>query len=117
MGWRLELKEPDETDVARSLYMLTTPLSAPTARNRDDAEREDVTVPSSFWNRSTQRLLLISHLQYTQKFEVTKNINYCEKGHRDNNNKLKFVHSPAAQPNSLVNLPIASASNHAFTIR
>ena len=57
------LNDPDDMDVARSLYMLTTPLSAPTARKREDTDSEDVTVPSSFLNLSTHRLLLISHLE------------------------------------------------------
>lgn len=62
-GSRLVQNDPDDKDDARSLYILTTPLSAPTARKRDDAESEEVTVPSSFLNLSTHRLLLISHLE------------------------------------------------------
>lgn len=70
-GSRLVLNDPDDKDVARSLYILTTPLSAPTARKRDDAESEEVTVPSSFLNLSTHRLLLISHLETNRIIAIT----------------------------------------------
>mmetsp|Transcript_6459 Transcript_6459/g.14574 ORF Transcript_6459/g.14574 Transcript_6459/m.14574 type:complete len:215 (-) Transcript_6459:1303-1947(-) len=51
-----------EAALCLSLYRLTTPLSAPTARKLDDTAREEVMVPSSLWKRSTHLRLPICHL-------------------------------------------------------
>ncbi len=45
-----------------SLYRLTTPLSAPTARTLEEDAMEEVMVPSWLWKRSMHLRLRMCHL-------------------------------------------------------
>jgi len=49
-------------DKLSALNTFTTPLLAPTARNLEEADRDWVTVPSKFENRSTHFHDLVSNL-------------------------------------------------------